>query len=425
MALLIDGQVADDQIIIESKVRETFLPFALPDVGDEEIAEVVASLKSGWITTGPKVKQFETDLARYVGASHAVAVNSCTAGLHLSLIAAGVGPDDEVILSTVTFCSAANVIVHMGAKPILIDIGPDFNIQPETIRNAITSRTKAIMPVHFASQPCDLDEIYQIAHEHDLAVIEDAAHAIGSAYHGMMIGSDTLQKAYPNLRRTTVFSFYATKNMTTGEGGMVTTNSESIAAEIRLLALHGMSKDAWKRYTSAGSWYYEVVAPGYKYNMTDTQAALGIHQLQRLDRFSETRQHQAQLYNEAFSKMPEIETPLLHSDRSHIYHLYVLRLNLEQLTIDRAEFIELLKEKNIGASVHFIPVHTHPYYCETYGYQTGDLPVAESIYERIVSIPLYPKMTDEDVKDVISAIREVLTMHRSTIALRHPQGSVA
>lgn len=411
----------DHQAIIESNVRETFLPFALPDVGDEEIAEVVASLKSGWITTGPKVKQFETDLAKYVGASHAVAVNSCTAGLHLSLIAAGVGPGDEVILSTITFCSAANVVVHIGAKPVLIDIGPDFNIQPETIRNAITPRTKAIMPVHFASQPCDLDEIYQIATEHDLAVIEDAAHAIGSAYRGMMIGADALQEAYPNLRRTTVFSFYATKNMTTGEGGMVTTNNESIAAEIRLLALHGMSKDAWKRYTSAGSWYYEVVAPGYKYNMTDIQAALGIHQLQRLDRFSDDRQHQARLYDEAFAQMPEIETPLLHTDRRHIYHLYVLQLNLEELTIDRAEFIDLLKEKNIGTSVHFIPVHMHPYYSETYGYQAGDLPVAESTYERIVSIPLYPKMSDQDVKDVISAIREILTMHRSVIAIEQRQ----
>ena len=403
--------------IIESNVREAFLPFALPDVGDEEIAEVVASLKSGWITTGPKVKQFEADLAEYVGASHAVAVNSCTAGLHLALIAAGVGRDDEVILSTVTFCSAANVVVHLGAKPVLIDIGPDFNIQPETIRNAITPRTKAIMPVHFASQSCDLDEIYQIADEHDLAVIEDAAHAIGSAYRGEMIGGDKLQSAYPTLRRATVFSFYATKNMTTGEGGMVTTNNETMAAEIRMLALHGMSKDAWKRYTSAGSWYYEVVAPGYKYNMTDTQAALGIHQLQRLDGFSAARQHIAQLYDEAFAEMPEIETPLLQANRTHIYHLYVLRLNLEKLTIDRGQFIDLLREKNIGTSVHFIPVHMHPYYSETYGYQDGDLPTAESTFERIVSIPLYPKMTDEDTQDVISAIKEIVAMHRSAAAL--------
>lgn len=417
--------LTDLNTFTESTVRESFLPFALPAVGDEEIAEAVASLKSGWITTGPKVKQFETDLAKYVGASHAVAVNSCTAGLHLSLIAAGVTRGDEVILSTVTFCSAANVVVHLGARPVLIDIGPDFNIEPETIRNAITPRTKAIMPVHFASQPCDLEEIYAIADEHDLAVIEDAAHAIGSAYRDKMIGADALQETYPNLKRTTVFSFYATKNMTTGEGGMVTTNNEEMAAEIRLLTLHGMSKDAWKRYSSAGSWYYEVVAPGYKYNMTDIQAALGIHQLQRLDGFCEVRQHQARLYDEAFASVPEIETPIYHADRTHIYHLYVLRLNLEQLTIDRAQFIDLLKEKNIGTSVHFIPVHMHPYYSETYGYQRGDLPNAESIFESIVSIPLYPRMTDEDVQDVINAVKEIIAMHRSEIVAGHRQMAAA
>lgn len=413
MTVLLEKEAVEQEESNANSVRETFLPFALPTIGDEEIAEVVASLKSGWVTTGPKVKQFETDLAEYVGASHAVAVNSCTAGLHLSLQAVGVGPGDEVIVSTLTFCSAANVVVHLGATPIFVDIGPDFNVQPETIRAAITPKTKAIMPVHFASQACDLDEIYQIADEHGLPVIEDAAHAIGSSYKGMMIGADALQEKYPTLRRTTVFSFYATKNMTTGEGGMVATNNEEIAAEVRIMSLHGMSKDAWKRYTSAGSWYYEVVAPGYKYNMTDMQAALGLHQLQRLDGFSDTRQHQARLYDEAFATMPEIETPLVHADRNHIYHLYVLRLSLDQLTIDRAEFINLLREKNIGSSVHFIPVHMHPYYQETYSYQAGDLPVAESTYESIVSIPLYPKMTDEDVQDVISAVQEIVSMHRS------------
>ncbi len=422
-------------------MRETFLPFSLPTIGEEEIAEVADSLRFGWITTGPKTKRFEEQFREYIGAKHAIAVNSCTAGLHIALTALGIGPGDEVIVPTLTFCSTANVVVHLGARPVLVDVGDDFNVTPEAIEQAITPKTKAIIPVHYGGQPCDLEAIYAIAARYNLTIIEDAAHAVGATYHGHKIGSDTLsnevreqgsllrqedketkgqgkkeQKGAPQLRSklkvVTVFSFYATKNMTTGEGGMITTADDELAERMRLLSLHGMSRDAWKRYTSAGSWYYEVVAAGYKYNMTDIQAALGIHQLRKLDGFILTRQRYARLYDQAFASLPEIETPITHSDRNHIYHLYVIRLDLERLTIDRAQFIEELKALNIGTSVHFIPVHLHPFYRETFGYQRGDCPVAERIYERIISLPLFPRMTNADALDVIQAVSHLIGRYR-------------
>jgi len=393
-------------------MRDTFLPFSLPTIGEEEIAEVVDSLRSGWITTGPKTKQFEEEFREYIGARHAIAVNSCTAGLHIALAALGIGPGDEVIVPTLTFCSTANVVVHLGARPVLVDVGEDFNITPEAIERAITSRTRAIIPVHYGGQPCDLDAIYSLAARYNLAIVEDAAHAVGAAYRGHKIGSDSLRLAASDLRVVTCFSFYATKNMTTGEGGMITTADDELAERMRLLSLHGMSRDAWKRYTSTGSWYYEVLLPGYKYNMTDIQAALGIHQLRKLDDFIAIRRRYARMYDEGFADMPEVERPIIHSDRTHTYHLYVIRLNLERLTIDRAQFIEELKALNIGTSVHFIPVHLHPYYRNTFGYRPGDCPVAERLYERIISLPLFPRMTEDDVRDVIQAVKDVISRHR-------------
>ncbi len=397
-------------MIATCPTRTTFLPFSLPTIGEEEIAEVVDSLRSGWVTTGPKTKQFEDQFRGYVGATHAIAVSSCTAGLHVALTALGVGPGDEVILPTLTFCATANVVVHLGARPVLVDVGEDFNVAPESIERALTPKTKAIMPVHFGGQACDLQAIYQIAARHKLAVVEDAAHAIGASYQGHKIGSDALPRslAASGFKRATAFSFYATKNMTTGEGGMITTADDQLAERMRLLVLHGMSKDAWKRYTSAGSWYYEVVLPGYKNNMTDIQASLGIHQLRKLDGFIETRQRYTRLYDEAFAHLPEIERPITHSDRDHIYHLYAIRLCLERLKLDRAQFIDALRARNIGSSVHFIPVHLHPFYRETFGYRKGDLPNAENLYARILSLPLFPKMTDGDVQEVIEAVETII-----------------
>lgn len=397
-------------------MRDDFLPYALPSIGDEEISEVVDSLRSGWITTGPKAKRFERDFATYVDCTHAIAVGSCTAGLHIALTALGIGPGDEVIIPTLTFCSTANVVVHLGACPVLVDVGDDFNATPEAIEAAVTPRTKAIVPVHFGGQACDLEAICEVAARYDLVVVQDAAHAVGAAYHGHKIGSDALSRSLDRgrqrMRIVTVFSFYASKNMTTGEGGMITTTDDDLADQMRLLTLHGMSRDAWKRYTGTGSWYYEVLSAGYKYNFTDIQAALGIHQLRRVDGFNRTRQRYAGLYDDAFADVQEFETPIIHSDRTHVYHLYVIRLNLDRLVIDRPQFIEALKSLNIGTSVHFIPVHLHPFYRERFGYQTGSLPYAERIYNRIISLPLYPRMTETDVKDVIEAVRHVVVTNR-------------
>jgi dTDP-4-amino-4,6-dideoxygalactose transaminase len=392
--------------------RKVFLPYALPSIGEEEIAEVVDTLRSGWITTGPKVKRFENDFAAYTGASHALAVNSCTAGLHTALATLGVGSGDEVILPTFTFCAAANVVTHLGARPVLVEVGTDFQIDTKAAAAAVTPRTKAIMPVHYAGQACDLDAIYDLALRHDLAVVEDAAHAIGTTYRDQKIGSDSLSFAYPGLRRTTAFSFYATKNMTTGEGGMITTSSNELAERMRLLTLHGMSKDAWNRYSASGSWSYEVVAAGYKHNMTDIAAAIGIHQLRKLDGFINIRQRYARTYNEAFAGLEEIEIPLTHADRNHVYHLYAICLNLDRLRIDRAEFINELRELNIGASVHFIPVHLHPFYRDRFGYKLSDLPRSEAIFDNVLSLPLYSGMCEKDVNEVIDAVHHIVATNR-------------
>ncbi|MDX9829559.1 MAG: DegT/DnrJ/EryC1/StrS aminotransferase family protein [Anaerolineae bacterium] len=389
-------------------MRAAFLPYALPSIGEEEIAEVVDSLRSGWLTSGPKVRRLEGELAAYLGARHALAVSSCTAALHIALTALGIGPGDEVVVPTMTFCSTANVVVHLGARPVLVDVGPDLNVTPEAIEAALTPHTRAIVPVHYGGQPCDLEAIHALAARHGLPIVEDAAHAIGARYRDQKIGSDAL--AAP--RSITCFSFYAIKNMTTGEGGAIATADDGLAETMRLLTLHGMSRDAWKRYTGSGSWYYEVVLPGYKDNMTDIQAALGIHQLQKLEGFIETRRRYARLYDEAFVDLPEVKVPIVRPGRCHVYHLYPILLSLERLAIDRAQFIEELRARGIGTSVHFVPVHLHPFYARQFGYRPGDLPCAEALYSRLISLPLYPAMSVTDVADVIHAVGDVVRAFR-------------
>ncbi len=394
------------------RVRKEFLPYALPTLGEEEIAEVVDTLRSGWITTGPKVKHFETLFSEYVRCSHAIAVSSCTAGLHNALTALGIGRGDEVVVPTLTFCATANVVTHLGARPVLVEVGDDLNVIPEAVEAAITPRTKAIIPVHMAGQACELEDILAIAERRGLAVIADAAHAVGSHYRGRPIGADLVRSSALGSRFVSVFSFYATKCMTTGEGGMIATADAELARRMRSLALHGMNHDAWRRYAKGGAWFYEVELAGFKYNMTDIQASLGIPQLRKLDDFIAIRQHYASLYDQAFADMPEVATPIIRSERSHCYHLYVLRLNLDLLAIDRARFIEELALRKVGTSVHFIPVHLHHFYRHSFGYRRGDLPRAEQLYDRIVSLPLYPRMTKFDVEYVTDAVRDVIALNR-------------
>ncbi len=384
--------------------RAEFLPYARADITEAEIAEVVDTLRSGWLSMGPKTIEFEKRFAAYTGAHDAIAVNSCTAGLHLALAALGIGPGDEVITTPLTFAATANVAVHLGARPLFADVcADDFNLDPEAVARAITPRTRAIIPVHMAGQPCRMDELLDIAHTHRLPVIEDAAHAVGARYRGKMIG---------RIGTATAFSFYVTKNMTTGEGGMVTTNDAELAETMRTLRLHGMNRDAWARYSNKGTWYYEITAAGYKYNMTDMAAAIGLHQLRRLNDFLEVRRHYAMLYNNAFADMDTFEIPATRPDVDHAWHLYILRLRPETLRIDRATFIEKLREANIGTSVHFIPVHLHPFYRTTFGYQRGDFPVAEAIFDQAISLPLYTTMTEEDVFSVIEATRAIAHQYR-------------
>ncbi len=385
-------------------MRRTFLPFHLPWIDEDEINEVVDTLRSGWVTTGPKVKQFEQEFAKYIGARHAIAVNSGTAGLHLGLNAVGIQEGDEVIVPTMTFAATAEVVLYFKAKPVLVDCQPGtFNMDPKELERKITKKTKAIIPVHLGGQPCDMDRILKIARQHNLKVIEDAAHAIPAKHRGAMIGV---------IGDITAFSFYATKNITTGEGGMITTDNDEYAEKMRIMSLHGISKDAWKRYTAEGSWYYEILYPGYKYNMTDIAAAIGIQQLRKCDRLWELRKRYAGLYNDGFSDLTEISRPVIIEGAQHAWHLYVIQLNLEGLKINRNEFIELLKKENIGTSVHFIPLHLHPYYRKTFGYKPSDFPNATSVYERIISLPLYPRMTERDVADVIEAVRAIIGQNR-------------
>jgi dTDP-4-amino-4,6-dideoxygalactose transaminase len=388
------------------ELRSNFLPFSPPYISREEIDEVVDTLSSDWITTGPKTKRFESEFASFIGADAALALNSCTAGLHLALVVLGIGSGDEVITTPMTFCSTVNVIEHVGAKPVLVDVEPDtLNISPSLIEKAITPRTRAVMPVHYTGHPCEMDEIVNIAREHRLFVIEDAAHALPAQYKGKAVGT---------IGDLTAFSFYATKNLTTAEGGMLTGKQELIE-KARALSLHGMNRDAWKRYDKGGSWYYEIDAPGFKYNMTDIQASIGLQQLKKLNGFQERRHEIVKRYNEGFSGCPCLEIPVTKPSVEHACHLYTLRLNLETLKINRDKFIEEMKERNIGTSVHFIPIHVHPYYGKKYGYQPEDFPVAYANFLRLVSLPLYPRMSDQDVDDVIEVVLDVVERSRKDL----------
>jgi len=371
-------------------------------LGEEEVAEVVDTLHSGWIGTGPKTKQFEREFAAYVGCKHAVAVNSCTAGLHLSLLTIAVGPGDEVITTPLTFAATANVIEHCGARPIFVDIDPiTLNIDPARLEAAITQYTRAIMPVHFGGLACDMDAIMEIAHRHGLTVIEDAAHAIGTRYRGQMVGS---------IGHLTSFSFYPNKNITTIEGGMITTDCDDWAERLQVYRLHGMSSDAWKRYRTRRLTLSDVVLPGYKYNMTDVQASLGIHQLRKLESFLEVRERHAKLFDEAFVEMEGVSLQRRSTDGEdrHALHLYVLLLAPDRFSVSRNEIIDALLAENIGAALHYRALHTHPFYRNKYGYQMQDFPNAYQAGQQILSLPLTPRMTRSDVHDVIQAVRKVL-----------------
>jgi dTDP-4-amino-4,6-dideoxygalactose transaminase len=381
--------------------RTVFLPFHKPDIGDEEIGAVTETLRSGWLTTGPKVHAFEHAFAGYIGAPHAVAVNSCTAALHLALEAIGLAEGDEVLVPTMTFAATAEVVTYFRARPVLVDCEQDtLNLDPASLERAITPRSRAVIPVHYAGHACDMDRIVPIAQRYRLKVIEDAAHALPARYKGQMAGT---------LGDLACFSFYATKTLCTGEGGMVTTVNAEYAERIRMMSLHGISKDAWKRYSAEGSWYYEIVSPGFKYNMTDIAAALGLVQLGKCGRMLESRRRIAEVYNQAFRGMRGVVAPVVRTEVDHAWHLYPMRLVLEQLRIGRNEFIAMLRERNIGTSVHFIPLHLHPYYRDRYKYRLEDFPNASDIYERLVSLPIYPGMTDYDTHDVVSAIDDIIT----------------
>ena len=388
-----------------------FIPFHRPSIGAEEIAEMEATLRSGWLTTGPRTAQFEREFAGYVNSPHSLAVSSCTAGLHVALAALGIGEGDEVITTPMTFCSTVHTILQTGAKPVLADIGLDGNIDPEAIERAMTPRTRAIVPVHLAGLPCDMNAIWDMARRKGVFVVEDAAHAVGAQYSGRPIGANGGGNG-ALASDAVAFSFYATKNMTTGEGGMVTTPHDALAVRMRMLSLHGMNRDAWNRYSERGNWYYEVSEPGFKYNLTDMQSALGIHQLRKLDSFIETRRRYAQIYHRELAEIEELELPSDRPDVCHAWHLYVLRLNLDQLTIDRQAFIAELATRGVGTSVHFIPIQLHPYFASL---NLGEhrCHYALELYPRIISLPLYPAMAEEDVYYVAHCVKEIALAHRS------------
>lgn len=384
---------------VPSRRRNSFLSFSPPLIGAEEIDEVVDTLRSDWLSTGPKTRRFELDFARMVGAPDALALNSCTAGLHTALATLGIGAGDEVITTPMTFAASANVIEHVGARPVLADVEADtLNIDPLRVEQAITPRTRAIIAVHYAGHPVELDAIDQLAAAHGITVIEDAAHALPARYRGRFIG------ARPN---PAAFSFYATKNLTTGEGGMLT-GEPDLLERARMISLHGMSRDAHKRHHEGGTWYYEVSFPGFKYNMTDISASLGLWQLRKLSRFQQRRRQIVAAYTAAFSHTDALELPCERPEVEHAWHLYVLRLRLEALRVGRDEFIQALTARNIGTSVHFIPIHLHPYYRDRYGYPPHAFPVAFENYRRMISLPLNPRMTDADVEDVITAVLDVV-----------------
>ncbi len=396
---------AESRISQRPAVRKDFLPFARPDLDDTELEEIREALANGWVTTGPKTKQFEREFAEVVGAKHAIAVNSCTAALHLALEAVNVKQGDEVITTPYTFAASAEVIRYFGATPVLVDVDPlTLNIRADLVKEKITDRTRAIIPVHIAGLSCDLDALNAVARERGIPVIEDAAHSFPARYKGKMIGA---------ISAFTCFSFYATKTITTGEGGMICTDNDDWADRCRIMSLHGISRDAWKRYTAEGSWYYEIIAPGYKYNLTDVASAMGIAQLRKVERMWKRRVEIARRYTDAFAGHAALATPADPPEMQHAWHLYMLRLNLDALNIDRGAFIDQLRAMNIGTSVHFIPLHVHPYYRDTYGYRPEDFPVAYREFMREISLPIYSTMTDHDVEYVIDSVLGVAEEFRA------------
>lgn len=383
-------------------MRKEFLVFGSPLIEDPEIEEVEATLRSGWLGTGPRVARFEELFRSYKGSSAAIALNSCTAALHLSLLALELEPGDEVITTPMTFCATVNAIIHAGVTPIFADCRRDtMNIDPLEIEKKITPKTRAILPVHFAGRPCEMDAIMDIAGRHNLKVVEDCAHAIETEYHGKKAGT------FGDLG---CFSFYVTKNIVTGEGGMIITDNEEYADRIKVLALHGMSRDAWKRFSDEGYKHYQVVYPGFKYNMMDMQAAIGIHQIERVEKHWKRRAAIWQRYNEAFKELP-VESPKPPEPGTrHAYHLYTLLVDAESAGISRDEFLAAMTAENIGIGVHYRSIPTHPYYQQTYKLRPEEYPNSHYIGERTVSLPLSPKLTDEDVEDVIRAVRKIMLM---------------
>ncbi len=380
--------------------RPDYLVFGQPLIEEEEIQEVTASLRAAWLGTGPKVAEFEKRVAAYKGVKHAVAVNSCTAGLHLSCLALGLKPGDEVIVPAMTFCATINAVVHAGATPVLADVQPDtFNIDPESVRRKITPRTRAIMPVHFAGRPCDMEALLGVAEEHRLKIIEDCAHAIETEYHGRKAGM---------FGQCGVLSFYSTKNIVTGEGGVVLTNDPNVAARIKMLALHGMSQDAWKRFSDDGYKHYEVVEIGFKYNMMDLQAAIGMHQIRRVEDYWSRRLKVWEEYNRAFADLPVVLPAPFEPDTRHALHLYTLLIDPAEAGISRDAFIVALHRQNIGTGVHYRQIPSHPVYRERFGWRSEDYPAAQSIGERTVSLPLSAKLTPADVASVVEVVRDTL-----------------
>jgi len=387
-------------IIGGEPVRRKPLRFGVPFVEQEVIDAVVEVLETDWLSTGPKTQELEERVRNYVGAKNAQALNSCTAGMELCLRVAGIGPGDEVITTPMTFAATANVVVHCGAVPVFADINGDtLNIDPSEIERKITDKTKAVMPVHYAGQPCEMDEICDIVKRHNLILIEDAAHALGAEYKGKKIGS---------IGDATAFSFHVHKNITTSEGGMVTTDNDDWARRMKVMSLHGMSKDAWGR-VSESKMHYDIVYPGYKYNMADTQAAMALPQMDRIEDYLRMRQKLEKIYTEAFREVPQV-SPLQRIDGiRHAENMYVIKLDLDHLKIDRDEFMRALQAENIFTSVHYRVLHLHSYYRETFGYKEGDCPTAEDISDRILTLPFSPKLTENDVKDAITAVKKIAT----------------
>ncbi|MHB2025445.1 MAG: DegT/DnrJ/EryC1/StrS family aminotransferase [Elusimicrobiota bacterium] len=383
--------------------RKAFLVFGAPLIEDDEIQEILSTLKSGWIGTGPKVARFENDFSAYKGSPHAAALNSCTAALHLSLLAAGVGPGDEVITTPMTFCATINAIIHAGATPVLADVDlKTMNIDPKEVEKKITNRTKVLLPVHFAGRPCDMDALMAIIQRRKLKLIEDCAHAIEAEYKGKKTGT---------FGDYGCFSFYVTKNIITGEGGMVLAKNAEDLAKIKMLGLHGMSQDAWKRFGDSGYKHYQVAAAGFKYNMTDMQAALGIHQLKRIEKYWERRRQIWETYNRAFQNLPIGLPAAPEPDTRHAFHLYTIMIDAEKAGVSRDQFLEAMTAQKIGVGVHYVSIPEHPYYQDKYGWKPEDYPHAMRIGRQTVSLPISPKLTEEDVQDVIRNVRAVIENH--------------